>query len=90
MSRDWLKKLPTRPLWLDSQMNLPIVPTRQQEKSNWAESIKSSSLLFDLEIPPTKAEESQSDESSEQCEGKPIEKNQRQNLDFFDGGIFEL
>jgi len=48
----------------------------KQEKSNWAESIKSSSLLFDLEIPPTKAEESQSDESSEQCEGKPIEKNQ--------------
>ena len=40
MSRDWLKKLPTRALWLDSQMNLPIVPTTHQETSNWVQFLK--------------------------------------------------
>ena len=48
----------------------------KQEKSNWAENMKSSTLLFDLEIPPGKTEESNSDESSEQFEEKPIEKNE--------------
>ena len=52
----------------------------KQEKSNWAENMKSSTLLFDLEIPPGKTEESNSDESSEQFEEKPIEKNENPNV----------
>ena len=52
----------------------------KQEKSNSEESVKSSSLLFDIEIPPGKAEESHPDESAEQCEEKSIETNQNQNV----------
>jgi len=52
----------------------------KHEKTEWAENIKSSTMLFDLEIPTAKAEESNSDESSEIFEEKEIEKNQNQNV----------